>query len=149
MERWLPVVGYEGKYEVSDMGRVRSVSRYVHKLTRNKKESRRWLKGQILRPGRTNTGHLSVALGKGNSRQVHQLVLEAFVGKRPVVTGTLVDVLHLNGVPYDNRLENLRYGTRSENLKQDYATGVRKLTRDAWKRLYLSRKCRKFLEVQV
>ena len=90
-----------------------------------------------------------MALGKGNSRQVHQLVLEAFVGKRPVVTGTLVDVLHLNGVPYDNRLENLRYGTRSENLKQDYATGVRKLTRDAWKRLYLSRKCRKFLEVQV
>ena len=77
----------------------------------------------MLRPGATRSGHLSVAIGKNNSCAVHQLVMQAFVG--PCPDGC--EVLHLNHNPADNRLVNLKYGTRSENLKMDYAAGTRKV----------------------
>lgn len=83
-------------------------------------------KGKVLRPGRNGSDHVTVALGKGNSRQVHQLVIEAFIGPRPAGC----EVLHLNHCPDDNRLENLRYGTRSENMKMDYEVGARR--RPTW-----------------
>lgn len=67
------------------------------------------------------SGHVSVAVGKGNSRQVHALVLLAFVGPYPAGC----EILHLDGNPTNNTLTNLRYGTRSENLRMDYASGVR------------------------
>jgi uncharacterized protein YwbE len=96
-EVWKAVPGYEGQYEVSDQGRVRSF--------------RRNSQGHILKPGRMPAGHLSVALGRGNSQCVHKLVLLAFVGAAP----ERHECLHINGVPNDNRLPNLRWGTRSEN----------------------------------
>ena len=97
-ETWKAVPGYEGRYEVSDQGRVRSF--------------RRSKQGRELRPGRMPAGHVSVALGRGNSRCVHELVLLAFVGFPPPNH----ECRHLNGIPSDNRLENLCWGTRSENI---------------------------------
>ena len=97
METWKAIPGYEGRYEVSDQGRVRSFRRVAN--------------GQLLRPGRMPQGHLSVALGRGNSQCVHKLVLLAFVGPAP----DKHECCHNNGNPADNRLENLRWGTRSEN----------------------------------
>lgn len=120
-ENWLPVPGYEGAYEVSDLGYVRSLERRVRLVTRQAGETTRLVRERILRPGSTRSGHVSVAIGKGNSRLVHQLVLEAFIGPRPEDC----EVLHLNHDPADNRLVNLKYGTRSENLKMDYAAGTR------------------------
>jgi len=69
----------------------------------------------------TKSGHLTVACGKGNSRYVHILVLEAFVGPTPKGK----ECLHANDVPWDNRWDNLRWGTRSENLIEAYANGCR------------------------
>lgn len=120
-EIWKPVAGYEGAYEVSDRGRVRSLERRVRLVTRQAGETTRLVPERMLRPGPTRSGHLSVAIGKGNSRLVHQLVLEAFAGPRPEGH----EVLHLNHDPADNRLVNLKYGTRSENLRMDYAAGNR------------------------
>lgn len=120
-ELWKPVVGHENVYEVSDQGRVRSLARRVRLLTRTGEETSRSVALRILRPGRVSSGHVSVAIGKGNTRLVHQLVLEAFVG--PCPEGC--EVLHLNHSPDDNRLSNLKYGTRSENLRMDYAAGKR------------------------
>lgn len=97
MEVWKLVPGYDGKYEVSDQGQIRSYQRRPE--------------GCILRPGRMPGGHLSVALGRGNSQCVHKLVLLAFVGEAP----DKHECLHMNGNPADNRLSNLRWGTRSEN----------------------------------
>lgn len=125
MEIWKDIPGYEGRYQVSDEGRVRSLPHRVRLVVRGK-ETTRLFPGRLLRPGPQQSGHLSVAIGKGNSRQVHQLVLEAFVGPRPAGC----EVLHLNHNPADNRLENLRYGTRSENMKMDYEVGTRK--RPVW-----------------
>jgi len=97
MENWKAIPGYEGRYEVSDHGRVRSFCLN--------------LQGKFLRPGRMPSGHMSVALGRGNSQCVHKLVLLAFVGEAPA----RYECLHINGVPNDNCLANLRWGTRSEN----------------------------------
>jgi len=105
-ENWKAVPGHEGRYEVSDLGRVKSFCR--------RKE------GVFLRPGRMPGGHLSVALGKGNSQCVHKLVLFAFVGPPPEKH----ECLHANGVPADNRLENLRWGTRGENIRDAIKHGT-------------------------
>lgn len=128
-ERWRWVVGHEGQYQVSNLGRVRSVDREVwvesYRTTSGlvREGSLRKFKGQLLRPGPQQSGHVSVAIGKGNSRQVHQLVLEAFRG--PCPEGH--EGLHKNHNPGDNRLSNLKWGTRSENILMDYAAGVRKV----------------------
>lgn len=106
-EIWKAIPGYEGKYEVSDQGRVRS-------FCLNKQ-------GKFLKPGRMPGGHLSVALGRNNSQCVHKLVLISFVGEAP----ERHECLHINGIPNDNRLCNLRWGTRSENMKDAYAHGAR------------------------
>jgi hypothetical protein len=121
VEVWKDLPGQEGRYQVSNTGSVRSLPHHV-RLVAKGKETTRLSPGRVLKPGTQQSGHLSVAIGKGNSRVVHQLVLEAFVG--PCPDGC--EVLHLNHNPADNRLENLRYGTRSENMKMDYAAGTRK-----------------------
>lgn len=122
-ENWKPVVGHEDAYAVSDLGRVRSLARRVRLVTRLGGETTRSVTERILRPGPSRSGHVTVAIGKGNSRLVHQLVLEAFAGPRP----DGCEVLHINHDPADNRLINLKYGTRSENLEMDYAAGNRPL----------------------
>lgn len=119
-EIWRGVVGHEEAYEVSNLGRVRSLARTV-RLVAHGKETRRSVPPRILRPGPSRSGHLTVAIGKGNSRQVHALVLEAFVGPCP----PRMEGLHLNHMPSDNRIDNLKWGTRSENLKMDFAAGTR------------------------
>lgn len=98
-EIWAPVPEYEGLYEVSDLGRVR-----------RKKSGRylRYFSGRERRP--------RVDLSKNCARQkfyVYDLVLTSFVGPRP--EGCFA--LHWNDDPWDNRLSNLRWGTRSMNAK--------------------------------
>ena len=110
-ERWKPIPGYEGQYEVSDQGRVRSSTRLVMCEGTVKGSYFSVKQGRILKPGRMPAGHLSVALGRRNSQCVHRLVLLAFVGPAPAGC----ECLHTNGNPADNRLINLRWGTRSEN----------------------------------
>ena len=122
IEEWRPVVGHEHAYEVSSLGNVRSLSR---SYSRSKEVNGHVvtcvvnMTGRLLQPGASRSGHVSVAIGKGNSRLVHQLVAEAFIGPKPDDH----EVLHINHVPNDNRACNLKYGTRSENLKMDYAAG--------------------------
>lgn len=127
IEQWRDVPGFEGQYQVSDQGRVRSLDHRVRLFTRWGAETTRLSPGRVLRPGRKGDGHLTVAIGKGNSRQVHQLVMEAFGGPCP----DRHEVLHLNHTPTDNRFTNLRYGTRGENLKMDYVAGTRTQRRRA------------------
>ena len=124
VEEWKPVVGHENEYEVSNLGRVRSIARYV-RIVRHGVEAARLVQPRVLKPGRMNRfGHCSVAIGKGNSRTVHSLVAEAFIGPRPEG----FDVAHLNGDGADNRAENLAYVSRSENNQHMVHHGKRKLT---------------------
>lgn len=75
-EIWKPVVGYESYYEVSNLGRVRSVDHYVYHYRGGLKIVR----GRILKPSANCAGHyLRVALGKKSKHLVHRLVAEAFM----------------------------------------------------------------------
>src|SRR5690554_6556780 len=86
-EIWKPCVGFEGFYEVSDLGRARSLSRQTPRKDRWGRPSIVTVKGKVLHPvpfGKS--GHVGVNLwrhGDGVTRLVHRLVLEAFVGPRP------------------------------------------------------------------
>lgn len=122
-EVWKPVVGYEDRYEVSDQGRVRSKNMRL-RVVINGVEATRKHKGKMLKPGRMSTGHLTVALGRGHTRPVHQLVMEAFVGVRP----KNADVAHNNGDSTDNRLCNLRYASRTSNNQDFVFHGKTKLS---------------------
>lgn len=112
-EIWKAVVGFEGAYEVSNLGRVQSLDRSWPQLSRHGTIYTHFKKGQMLRPGRMPGGHVSVALGRGNSRCVHELVLNAFVG--PCPPGQ--EARHLNGVPNDNVLPNLKWDTKGNNRR--------------------------------
>lgn len=132
VEEWRDVVGFEGRYKVSDEGRVRSVDCRV-RLVVHGKETTRLSPGRILEPGRSNRHHLSVVIGKGNSRLVHQLVLEAFfVGPRaPWQT----DVAHRDGNGFNNAFGNLRYATRTSNNQDRVWYGRTRLSVDAVRRI--------------
>ena len=110
-EHWLPVVGYEGLYEVSDLGRVKSLPRSG-------------TPGGILKPS-INTGHpyLKVGLTRDcmtRSPKVHILVARAFLG--PCREG--FEVCHGPGGPQDNRLANLSYGTHVKNMADQRRDGT-------------------------
>lgn len=115
-ERWLPVVGFEGAYEVSDMGRVRSLARQVRALGRRGVERTRLSPGRVLKlTPHVRSGHLLCSLwlaGTGFSAWVHRMVLEAFAG--PCPEG--MECRHLDGNPVNNELSNLVWGTRTENV---------------------------------
>ena len=122
MTIWKDIPGYEGRYQVSSAGGVRSLDRTVTYAASNIAAAHtRMKKGCVLRPGRATSGHLTVALGRGNSKCVHDLVLRTFVG--PPALGH--ECRHLNGDPSDNRLENLCWGTRSENNVDAVRHGTR------------------------
>lgn len=124
-EEWRPVVGWEGFYEVSDQGRVRSVERVVTRTTRWGTSPQR-VTARILSPAATGRArHLCVRLsrpGNTKTRLVHQLVLESFVGPRPKGR----QGLHWNDESSDNRLRNLRWGTPSANGRDAVRNGRNK-----------------------
>ena len=120
IETWKDIPGYESQYQVSTLGNVWSLDRVITCEGKVKGKYTSLRKGKLLRPGRSTSGHLTVALGRGNSRCVHELVLLAFVGPAPVKH----ECRHLNGNPADNRLENLKWGTRSENILDAVAHGT-------------------------
>jgi hypothetical protein len=103
-ENWTPVAGYEGIYEVSNWGRVKRV-RAANSTT----------VGRILKLYVNGCyGHLQAHLctgGRCRHMLVHRLVLEAFVGPCPVGQ----ECRHLDGNPANNNVENLAWGTRTEN----------------------------------
>ena len=116
-EEWRDIPGYEGQYQASSLGRIRSLDREI--LMKN--GIKRSLKGHLLTPSRSKTRpYLATRLGRCVSPiEVHRLVALTFIGPCP----KNCEVLHNNGDPLDNRPENLRYDTHSENLRDIYLQG--------------------------
>jgi|DEB19_MinimDraft_3_1074340.scaffolds.fasta_scaffold20767_2 hypothetical protein len=122
--RWVP--NYEGAYEVSNTGRVRSVDRTIHCYNwRAKKKMDMHVKGRLLRPGKGSHGYFTVSLGRHNTKTVHSLVADAFLGPKP----ENCEVLHNDGSRDNNHVSNLRYGTRSENNLDAVKHGTRDLAK--------------------
>lgn len=101
-ECWKDIVGYEGIYQVSDLGNVRSL---------------KFGKWKVLRPQLTR-GYLRIGFRRKGEKQkcylVHRLVYSSFNG--PIAADMTVD--HINGIRTDNRLENLQLLTREENTRK-------------------------------
>lgn len=124
-EVWKDIPGYEGLYQVSDQGRVRSVDRVLIKpLGRSGKENQEVtyrLRGRVLRPNLNTHGYPYVILrrgGKSLTREIHKLVASAFL---PAAGPGQVHVRHLDGSTKNPAATNLAWGTASENQLDLYA----------------------------
>jgi len=108
-EEWKPVVGFEGLYEVSSAGRVRSMPR-KHRSSLGLRE----YGGQIIKPLKKNNGYLVVNLTDVDRRlqeMIHRLVLLSFVGSPEKG----YECCHSDGDQSNNHLSNLRWDTRKNN----------------------------------
>jgi len=114
-EIWKPVIGYEGLYEVSNLGKVQSISR-------------QGTQGKVLFVyPHPKSGYLITNISKNGIRKIkkiHHLVLEAFIG--PCPKG--MECRHLNGNKTDNYFKNLAWGTRQENVYDKILHKTVKLT---------------------
>jgi hypothetical protein len=118
METWKPVLGYEGLYEVSSIGRVRSLDHEV----RNR-YSTRIRKGRIRKLTPDRAGYMMVSLSRENSvrtGKVHRLVAEAFIGPAPTKDA---NVNHKDFAKDHNSVENLEWCTGDENLRHAVLAG--------------------------
>lgn len=111
-EIWKPIPGFEGLYEASTYGRIRSPER---KSPYSKSEcGYRIFKAHIMKQTDTHEGRMVVNLRRGyksNVMKVHRVIMLTFVGERPAGT----EICHNDGNYRNNRLENLRYDTSSSN----------------------------------
>lgn len=120
-ETWKDITEFEGAYQVSDLGQVRSLPRRVRMVSKRGLECERFVDGRILRANVQKHGYLGVQLGAGNSRLIHRLVAEAFLGGKPGM-----QVNHKNGRRSDNRLVNLEWLSCGDNHRHSYAELDRK-----------------------
>ena len=115
-EVWKPIVGYEGRYEVSNMGRIKSLPKY-HRQER------------IMKPyTNPHHGYVEVHLsknGKAKPHRVHKLVMEAFTDYRSKGYALYQEIDHIDGDKTNNALSNLQVVTHKENMrKAHYETGI-------------------------
>lgn len=128
-EQWLPVKGYKGLYEVSNLGRVKSLARFNNLFNprKNKYYTRKKRNEIILKNVKKTIGYEQVSLAKNSVQKlflVHRLVVQAFIPNpenKPQVN-------HKDGNGFNNSLENLEWCTASENGLHSY----RVLKNKAW-----------------
>lgn len=120
-EMYVDIQGYEGYYQISNHGNVRSLDRVIKEKT-GKTQT---IKGRVLKQRINPSGYYYVGLRK-NSRKatfaVHQLVAQAFLDNpdnKPTVN-------HIDGNKLNNSVANLEWSTYSENLEHAYKTGLRR-----------------------
>lgn len=122
-EIWKDIKGYEGLYQVSNLGRIKSLERYVknHDAMQYHEEKIKLATERKRNDGKQ--GYLALQLYRDNKAKncyVHRLVAEAFIPNpesKPTVN-------HINGDKHDNRAENLEWATYSENNIHAYVTGL-------------------------
>lgn len=114
-EEWRPVVGYEGLYEVSTLGRVRRIAAAMGTWPY-----------RVLRPQADQKGYIRVCLckdGRQRTTAVHIMVAQAFLGPRPPGT----EVNHIDYRPSNPTLANLEYITHGENVRHAVLHGARRV----------------------
>lgn len=120
MEIWKSIVGYEGLYEVSNLGNVRSVDRYVN----HPKGGLSLRKGKLLQPNKNHQGYYCVLLSKScktENRRVHRLVAEAFIPN----PDNLPQINHKDEDKSNNIVTNLEWCTCSYNIM--YGSAIQRM----------------------
>ena len=132
-EQWKPVAGFPG-YEVSDQGRVRTLTRYIHSW-----RSERKIPGVILKPYKNKLGYLSVKLyigNRGTNKMVYRLVADAFI-PNPLGLST---VNHIDGRQKDNNsVSNLEWRSQQGQVQHALKTGLIKITGERYLRGWIAR----------
>ena len=118
MEVWKDIAGYEGLYQISNLGRVKSLEREVKvgRGTRHQAEL-------IVKQETLNNGYLRVRLSKNGDMSgylVHRLVAKMFIPN----VANWTEVNHKNGVKTDNYVENLEWISHKENMRHAFRTGL-------------------------
>jgi len=127
-EIWKDIKGFEGSYQVSNLGNIRSLTRKVNTFY-----GVRTVKGKILKPLKTNTNYFRVDLKqnqKHNYLSIHKLVAETFIpnpNNYPVIN-------HKDNNPLNNCLDNLEWCTQSYNVQYAYKNGNAKPTTGCFKK---------------
>lgn len=117
-EIWKPIQGYEGRYEVSNLGRFRGLPREIVY-----KDGRKgMLKGGLLKGAATGNGYLTIALNSKVKKLAHRIVAEAFLGP----TEYRKTVNHIDGNKTNNRADNLEWATFQQNNVHARETGLNK-----------------------
>lgn len=120
MEIWKDIEEFKGLYQVSNLGRVRSIDRLITYRTGTK----RLTKGTILTIGQNKLGYQQVSLSKNDkmySRRVHRLVANAFIKN----TKNYKEVNHIDGNKKNNKVENLEWCNRSQNMQHAVRLGLK------------------------
>jgi hypothetical protein len=110
-EIWKDIPNYESEYQVSNLGRVKSL---------------KFGKEKVLNSNLISNGYCNVKLCKDGEKKdhtIHRLIMIAFVGESKLT------VNHINGIKTDNRLENLEYCTQSENIQHAFENGLIKVSK--------------------
>lgn len=117
-EVWRSIDGYEGRYSVSNMGRIKSHPKIIGRPGSKVVRAEVILKASVTSLGRS--AYPKVNLGRGNTRLVHALVAEAFI-PNPMNKPT---VNHIDGNKLNNAVENLEWATYKENNNHAYELGL-------------------------
>lgn len=140
-EKWIAAYNWDGFYEVSDLGRVRSLMRKGFTCIGEREYG-----GRAVKPIKLRNGYIAVNLTKKGRREqisVHRLVLLSFLGLPPAGH----ECCHNNGVRHDSRLSNLRWDTRKNNHHDKVRHGTRQsgekngYSKLSWKKVAFIRKC--------
>ena len=122
---WRGIDGYEGVYEISSTGAVRSLDRIIYQTNWVGNVVRRMYPGRAIKATPDNHGYIRVTLTrqgqKPETKRVHHLVAAAFLGPRP----DGYDVCHNDGDKANNALSNLRYGSHTDNEADKLVHGTR------------------------
>ncbi len=113
-EVFIPIHDYNGLYEVSNFGTIRSINRCIQRTNRFGTTHLKRYQSKILATKTNRGGYVEVNLwkeNKGKTVSVHRVVLETFNPTR----NTLLEVNHIDGNKQNNRLDNLEWVTSSQN----------------------------------
>ncbi len=144
-EVWKDIEGYEGLYQVSNLGRVKSLQR----LLNTTRYSNRTCKERVLKPLKSKQSkYYSVSLYKSSKQKVvhiHRLVAISFV-PNPKKSK---EVNHIDGDISNNKVENLEWCTRSENQLHAYATGLQKPKYKEYLKMAVEKRKRKIMQLDM